>query len=92
MPPEQDEFELLVDQDPDRQFARDVQRSKARVANLITILLVVGLILQPVLYIIAACWRNEATDTLGSFYEKWFALIGPLAGAAVGFYFGREAK
>ena len=84
----EEHFELTVDDAPE-QFLRAIEQGKARTANIVTILLVAGVIAAPIVYVFSLGFTNGETRAgLDAFFEKWFGLIGPLVGTAIGFYFG----
>ena len=84
-----EEFELCSDDDLEQFYGREIARSRVRTANVVTLLLVSAVIATPIAYIWALLkLDNGSVDNLEAFFEHWFALVGPLVGTAVGFYFG----
>lgn len=68
----------------------DVHRSKARAANSVALILVLGLVLSLPFYVLAiASVSSEATAThLERIFVKWYDVVSPLVGAVVGALFG----
>jgi hypothetical protein len=70
-----------------RQTSAVIDRGRAWTANLVAILLVAGLLLSLPLYILALLVKPEAATQLAVVFERWYAVVSPLAGAAIGVYF-----
>jgi len=95
MPPESTEsFKLDVDRVEDylRQTPALIERRRAWTANLVAILLVVGLLISLPLYMIALMVKPDAGVPLASVFEKWYAVVSPLAGAAIGAYYAGRSE
>ncbi len=91
-PSEAETIKLHLADDLDQFHRRKVARAKAWTANFVTIALVCGTILAMILYTLTAWINPDATASLEAFYDRWFTFVGPLVGAAVGFYFGAQRK
>jgi hypothetical protein len=90
MPLEQDE-RFQLDVEPLDPLKQQIQRQKAETANRIAIALVSGVLLSPVIYLAAILWRAESSKEIHLVFDKWFSLVGPLAGAAVGAYYSSRS-
>ena len=88
----QEHFELDLGDKVEQFLQRDIARRKARTANLITLILVGGVVLSLVGYTVIAWFKPETLDAVSPFYEKWLTMVGSLVGAAVGFYFGSTRR
>ncbi len=68
----------------------DVHRSKARAANWVALILVLGLVLSLPFYVVAiASLSSEPTSThIERIFLKWYDVVSPLVGAVVGALFG----
>ena len=87
-PPNDDEFELKLDEDPEKYHRRILARGMAVTANAVMLILVGGVLLSLLLYTVSA-WCFPATMVpLDGFFDKWFKFVSPFVGTAVGFYFG----
>src|SRR5713101_1879162 len=68
----------------------DVHRSKARSANWVSLILVLGLVLSLPFYVVAiASFPSEPTPThIERIFLKWYDVVSPLVGAVIGALFG----
>lgn len=79
---------IQVDLESTEQFYRHdvselIRRDKARTANLLAMVLVVGVVLSLPLYL-ASVWLVPAGgDRLAVVFDKWYSIISPLAGTAI---------
>lgn len=72
-----------------RRTKADIVLSKAKAANIISYILLGGLVLSLPLYIIAiAIMPIEHAPQLASVFGKWYDVVAPLAGAVIGGLFG----
>jgi hypothetical protein len=73
-----------------RRAKADVHRSKARAANRVALILVLGLVLSLPFYIVViASLPSEATTThLERIVLRWYDVVSPLVGAVIGALFG----
>jgi hypothetical protein len=69
-----------------------IERGRARTANLVAILLVSGLLTSLPLYMIAVLCNPQAAQSLASVFDKWYAIVSPLAGAAIGAYYAARVQ
>jgi hypothetical protein len=69
-----------------------IERAKARTANLVSVLLVCGLVGSLPLYITALLAKPDSAQMLASVFEKWYSVVSPLAGAAIGAYFATRVE
>jgi len=80
-----------LDIDPIDAYLREtpavIERQRASTANIVAILLVVGVVASLPLHVLAVWLSPDATDALTTVFEKWYAMVSPLAGAAVGAYY-----
>ena len=66
----------------------EIEHGKARTANAVAVILVIGVVLSLPIYL-AAVWRAPtASDRIAAVFDKWYAIVSPLAGTAVGAYYG----
>ncbi len=82
-----------VDLESTEQFYRHdlselIRRDKARTANLLAMVLVVGVVLSLPLYLLSVWLVPEGGDRLAVVFDKWYSIISPLAGTAIGAYYG----
>jgi hypothetical protein len=77
-----------------RQAKADVHRSKARAANWVALILVLGLVLSlPLNVVTMALISGEGTAThLDRVFQRWYDILAPLVGAVVGYLFGLSAS
>jgi hypothetical protein len=68
----------------------DIERGRARIANVVTVLLIAGVLSAPVLFILAVWIAPSLSADFKSFFDTWFTVLGPVVGTAVGFYFGEQ--
>ena len=61
---------------------------RAVVSHLIALILVVALVLSILLYVLLLCLYPEQEEAICTAFEKWYAIIGPFAGLALGAYYG----
>jgi len=96
MPQESDEaFE--VDLEPTEDYYRRcttdrIRRDKARTANLLAIILIVGVVLSLPMYLLSIWIAPEGADRFVVVFEKWYAIVSPLAGTALGAYYGSRLE
>jgi hypothetical protein len=86
MPAGPDE-EIQLDLEPIEPFKQRIEGQKAKTANRIAIWLVGGIMACPLVYLAAVLCRPDQAEEIHAVFDKWFALVGPLAGAAVGAYY-----
>jgi hypothetical protein len=84
---------IQVDLESTEQFYRHdisevIRRDKARTANLLAMVLVVGVVLSLPLYFVAVWLVPDGGDRLAVVFDKWYAIISPLTGTAIGAYYG----
>ena len=84
-----DEFPLDIDPiDPYlKRTPAIIERQRARTANVVALSLIAGVIGSLPLHLIALWLCPDAAESTGQVFEKWYALVSPLAGAAVGAYY-----
>ena len=61
---------------------------QARVSHFISSVLVVSLCASIILYAICLGRYPEQSDVINTAFEKWYAVISPFAGLALGAYYG----
>src|SRR5437762_376719 len=90
-----DSAEFKLDLDPVEGFLSQtpavIERGRARTANLVAILLVIGLLISLPLYMVALLCKPDAAQSLTAVFDKWYAVVSPLAGAALGAYYATRA-
>jgi hypothetical protein len=74
------------------QYKETIAAQHARTRNLVTLILIWAVVLSlPMylaVYIALVAWKGpDAVAKVEPVFERWFALIGPLAGTAVGAYY-----
>ncbi|MCI0743220.1 MAG: hypothetical protein L0Y72_29690 [Gemmataceae bacterium] len=69
-----------------------IERGRARTANLVALLLITGLLISLPLYMAAILVNPDASQVLASVFDKWYAIVSPLAGAAIGAYYATRAE
>ncbi len=69
-----------------------IERHKARTANALAILLIAGVVASLPIHLLALLFIPESADSIATVFGKWYALMSPLAGAAVGAYYASQAK
>ena len=93
---EQPSESIKLDVDPLETYLRQtpaiIERDKARTANRVTMLLIFGLLWALPLYLVAVLatmWiKPDTSNLVSSVFDKWFSVVGPLAGTAIGAYYG----
>lgn len=77
---------------PDRYFRQDVSaliaHGKARTANLVAVVLVTGVVLSLPLYLLVVWCGPTYVQHSGVVFDKWYSIMSPLAGTAIGAYYG----
>lgn len=95
MPPSPDE-EIRLDTEPLEEFLKRtpalIERQKARTANLVALLLVIGVLASLPIYLLTVLTIPESASLVQPVFDKWYALVSPLAGAAVGAYYATRAN
>lgn len=61
---------------------------RAVVAHIIAIVLIGALVLSILPYVLLLCRHPEQEEVIVSAFEKWYGIIGPFAGLALGAYYG----
>lgn len=83
--------EILLDIEPtDAYLTRvqaDISRRKAKTANTVAVILVSALVLSLPLYLVVAWSAPDKAELIQPVFDKWFAVMGPLVGTAVGAYY-----
>jgi hypothetical protein len=92
--PASESFELDVERVQSflRQTPAVIERDRARTANLVALLLVSGVLISLPVYMIALLVRPDAAASLATVFERWYAIVSPLAGAALGAYYTARAE
>ncbi|HUY92823.1 MAG TPA: hypothetical protein VMV10_29050 [Pirellulales bacterium] len=90
--PRVEEFSLGLDSTAayQQRVQADIARDRAATENTIAKILVGALVGALPVYFLALWARPELADQLASGLEKWFAVMGPLAGAAIGVGFSNS--
>ena len=93
---DQQHEEIRLDTEPLDEFLKRtpavIERQRAWTANLLAVLLVAGVLLSLPVYLFTLLWKPDSAELINVVFEKWFALISPLAGAAVGAYYATRAN
>jgi len=71
-----------------RQVPAQIQHERARTANLVAIVLVFGVVLSLPVYLVAAWIKPDQIEASRAIFDKWYAIVGPLVGTAIGAYYG----
>jgi hypothetical protein len=69
-----------------------IERGRARTANLVALLMVIGLLVSLPLYLLAVFLKPDAASALASVFDKWYSIVSPLAGAAIGAYYATRSE
>lgn len=91
--PQESAETIQIDLESTEQFYRHdipalIRRDKARTANKLAMVLVVGVVLSLPLYLVSVWLAPDGADRFAIVFEKWYAIISPLAGTAIGAYYG----
>lgn len=71
-----------------RRVEAEISRDKARTANTVTIILVASLLASlPVYLAIVPFVDKENIVRIDAMFDRWYHVVSPLAGAAVGAYY-----
>src|SRR5262245_19979513 len=96
MPTPPDEEQIQLDTEPLDDFMKRtpalIERQKAKTANLLAMSLVIGVLVSLPIHLVTLLCRPESADSITTVFEKWYALVSPCAGAAVGAYYAAQAK
>lgn len=65
----------------------EIKRSKARTADTVAIILLGALVASLPLSLLAIWLIPEHADQATNAFDRWYNVVGPLAGAAIGAYF-----
>lgn len=95
MAQEQNEFELDLDDITPRsgnvkRLPMKLPYMRALVSHVIAVILVGGLVLSIILYVILVCKYPEQLKSIETAFEKWYSIMGPFAGLALGAYYGES--
>ena len=96
MPREPDEFTLDVT--PVEPYVKKLDAQMrwwhAMTSHVIAILLVFILCVSIIVHLIFICGHPDRQDAISGAFEKWYSVVSPFAGIALGAYYGtaRSAK
>jgi biotin carboxylase len=96
MPREPDEFTLDVT--PVEPYIRKLnarmQWWHAITSHVIALVLIVALCISIIAHLVFICRYPDRQDAIGVAFEKWYSVVSPFAGIALGAYYGttRSAK
>jgi hypothetical protein len=84
---------IVVDIEPtDASYLRSVHfrilRDREKTANLVALVLVWGVVLSLPVYLMVVLIRPDQSDKVSPIFDKWYTVISPLVGAAIGAYYG----
>jgi len=90
---EQNEFELDLDDitpGPEniKQLPIKLHYMRALVSHIIAGILVTALVLSIILYVVLVCKYPEQEKSIQTAFEKWYSIMSPFAGLALGAYYG----
>lgn len=68
-----------------RRLNAAINRDRSRTENMIATLLVWAVVLSLPVMVLVTRWLPESSKDFQSLFDRWITLVGPLAGAAVGF-------
>lgn len=93
MTQEQNEFELDLDDITPKpgnikQLPIKLHYMRALVSHIIAGVLVGGLVLSIILYVVLVCVYPEQEKFIETAFEKWYNIMSPFAGMALGAYYG----
>jgi hypothetical protein len=82
-----------MDFEPSERYYRQgipalIKHARARTANLVALVLVVGLVLSLPAFLVAVLVKPESLEVTQAIFEKWFSVVGPIVGTAIGAYYG----
>lgn len=90
---EKDEF--VVDLEDITPTPENVRRLPAKlrlwravISHIIAAILIISLVLSIILYTLLVCKYPDQQESISTAFEKWYAVIGPFAGLALGAYYG----
>jgi hypothetical protein len=86
-----DESILLESPEPTESYLQrvdaEIKRRKARTADVVAIVLLVALAASLPLSLFAIWLIPDHADQAATAFDRWYNVVGPLAGAAIGAYF-----
>jgi len=87
---------ISLDAEPTAEYMRgvviEIAREKARTEKWLALILVGALVLSLPVYFVALYAMPEAATHLVDAMDKWFTVMGPLAGAALGVAYLRQGQ
>lgn len=84
-----------MDLEPAEHYLRHemrMQREKARTANLVALVLVVGVIGSLPLYLLSIWLKPDVAERFMMGFDKWLTIVSTLAGTAIGAYYGARIE
>jgi hypothetical protein len=84
---------IVVDIEPtDSAYRQNVHwrilREREKTANIVALILVWGVVLSLPVYLTVVLIRPDQSDKVSPIFDKWYTVISPLVGAAIGAYYG----
>lgn len=76
---------VSLDVDPPGAYLDPITKAHADTRNKIALIFTVSMVASLPLYLLAKYFL-KGTDDLDKVFDKWFSVVGPLAGAAIGAY------
>jgi len=78
--------EVRLDLQPTENYRREVQIGHAKTRNLVVLILTWSIVLSLPVFLLARLVTRTGNEELDKVFDRWFSMVGPLAGAAVGAY------
>lgn len=94
--PSNPEPAIVLDAEPTEQYRHSINVQHAQTRNRIALILIWAVVLSLPVYLvtaaIAVAKSKESAISLDKVFDRWFSLVGPLAGTAVGAYYVSSKK
>jgi len=90
------ETTISLDVEPTSEYTKrvvvEIAREKARTERRLALILVLALVCSLPVYYVALYFMPQQSAHLSDAMDKWFTVLGPLAGAAVGIGYIRQSQ
>jgi hypothetical protein len=85
--------EFALDLEPSHKYLRHdvharIQHERAKTANLVAVMLVAGVVLSLPVFLLSAWTKPDQIELTKGIFDKWYSIVSPLAGTAIGAYYG----
>jgi hypothetical protein len=90
MPQEPDEFTLdLIPVEPYlKRLDAKLRWWRAVTSHIIALALVLAICVSIIVHLAFLCWHPEQQDSITTAFDKWYSVVSPFAGLALGAYYG----